>query len=65
MRSSLARYLPDSATPPEQLEAMRRCAYREHGVILVKPSDDLGEWLSAALDAWATRTWGKRTGERG
>jgi hypothetical protein len=59
MRSSLARCLPDSGTSPEQFESMRAAAYHR-GAILVMPDDDLGEWLRAALEAWAMRKWGNR-----
>lgn len=60
MRSALAKFIPDSPTTPAELDAMRAAAFRKRGAILVMADDDLGEWLRAAIEAWATKRWGAR-----
>ena len=65
MRSPLARFLPETqAATPAELDRMRAAAWRKRGAILVTPDDDVGEWLRAAIEAWAARRWGRRMGER-
>lgn len=60
MRSAIAKFIPDSPTTPAEIEDMRAGAFRKRGAILVMPDDDLGDWLRAALEAWAARRWGQR-----
>jgi hypothetical protein len=61
-RSSLARS-PACAPPPEsELVAMRRAAWRQQGVILLRPEDIRDDWTRQALINEANRLYGRRPG---
>jgi hypothetical protein len=58
--SSLGRRIGKSPTDPETLEAMRRKAWVEQGVVTLKPGELLCDWLKQALVNEAESRWGKR-----
>jgi len=48
------------ATRPEELEAMRRRAWMEQGVVTLAPDEVADGWLRQALLSLAVRRWGAR-----
>ncbi len=60
IRSSLARAVMSGPTSTVELDAMRRRAWREQGVVALKPDDITDEWLRQAVVNEAVRKWGKR-----
>lgn len=63
-RSSLARAQARHAANGEDLLAMRRAAWRQQGVIMIRPEDILDDWIRQALINEANRLYGRRTGDR-
>ena len=59
LRSSWPRVRP--ATSAEKLEAMRRRAWLEQGVVTLCPDDIADEWLRQAVLNLAIRFWGARS----
>lgn len=60
-RSPLARLLPETPTSAEHLEAMRRRAWLDQGVAVIRPDEIPDEWTRRAVIAEATRRWGRRS----
>lgn len=59
MRGSLDRHLPHSAPTEDELFAMRRAAWRNQGVIVIKPADIRDDWLCQAIVNEANRLYGR------
>ena len=55
-----------AAHPPndEDLQAMRRAAWRTQGVVVLRPDDVRDDWARQALINEANRLYGRRPGER-
>jgi hypothetical protein len=62
IRTSL-RNAPSDPTSDEQLEAMKRRAWIEGGVIAVRPSELNDDFLAQGLINHAVGRWGKRDGK--
>ena len=60
MRSPLARLLPETPTSAEHLEAMRRRAWLDQGVIVLRPDELRDDFARQAIVNEATRRWGRR-----
>jgi hypothetical protein len=64
-RSCLAPSQPCTRPNDEDLFVMRRAAWRQQGVIMLRPEDVRDEWTRAALINEADRLYGRRArGER-
>jgi hypothetical protein len=61
-RSCLARAAAQSASTTEDLLAMRRAAWRQQGVVVLRPEDVRDDWTRQALINEATRLYGRRPG---
>ena len=61
-RSCLARVQARSAPTDEDLLAMRRAAWRQQGVIMIRPEDVRDDWARQALVNEANRLYGRRLG---
>jgi hypothetical protein len=61
-RSCLARSQPRIALSDEDLQAMRRAAWRQQGVIMLRPDDVRDDWTRQALVNEANRLYGRRPG---
>jgi hypothetical protein len=61
-RSCLARSQPRTAPSDEELQAMRRAAWRTQGVIMLRPDDVRDDWARQALIHEAERLYGCRPG---
>ena len=61
-RSCLARSQPRTAPSDEDLQAMRRAAWRQQGVIMLRPDDVRDDWTRQALVNEANRLYGQRPG---
>jgi hypothetical protein len=61
-RSCLARAQPRSAPSDEDLLAMRRAAWRQQGVVVLRPEDVRDDWTRQALMNEANRLYGRRPG---
>ena len=62
-RSSLARAQARTAPTDEDLLAMRRAAWRQQGVIMLRPEDVRDDWTRQALINEANRLYGRRPGD--
>jgi hypothetical protein len=62
-RSCLARAAACAPPPESELIAMRRAAWRQHGVIMLRPEDVRDDWTRQALIDEANRLYGRRSGE--
>lgn len=60
IRSSLANAIQSGPTSTGELDAMRRRAWREQGVVALKPEDINDDWLRQAVVNEAVKRWGKR-----
>jgi hypothetical protein len=61
-RSCLARAQPRTAPSDEDLLAMRRAAWRQQGVLVLRPQDVRDDWTRQALVNEANRLYGRRPG---
>jgi hypothetical protein len=61
-RSCLARAQARGAPSDEDLEAMRRAAWRVQGVVVLRPEDVRDDWTRQALINEANRLYGRRPG---
>jgi hypothetical protein len=61
-RSCLARGQPRTAPGDEDLLAMRRAAWRQQGVVVLRPEDVRDDWTRQALINEANRLYGGRRG---
>ena len=61
-RSWLARSQPRTASTDEDLQAMRRAAWRTQGVIMLRPDDVRDDWTRQTLVNEANRLYGRRAG---
>ena len=61
-RSCLARRPPRTASTDEDLQAMRRAAWRTQGVIMLRPDDVRDDWTRQTLVNEANRLYGRRAG---
>ena len=59
-RSCLARAQARTAPSDEDLQAMRRAAWRQQGVIMLRPDDVRDDWTRQALINEANRLYGRR-----
>ena len=62
-RSPLARAQARTTPSDEDLLAMRRAAWRQQGVVVLRPEDVEDDWVRQALINEATRLYGRRPGE--
>ena len=62
-RSSLARAQARTAPSDEDLLAMRRAAWRQQGVVVLRPDDVEDDWIRQALINEAERLYGRRPGD--
>jgi hypothetical protein len=60
IRSSLANSIMSGPTSTRDLDTMRRRAWREQGVVALKPEDINDDWLRQAVVNEAVKRWGKR-----
>ena len=60
MRGSLERHLPRSLPTEEELFCMRRAAWRNQGIVVIRLGDIRDEWTRQALVNEATRLYGRR-----
>ena len=61
-RSCLARAQARTAPSDEDMQAMRRAAWRQQGVIMLRPDDVRDDWTRQALINEANRLYGCRAG---
>ena len=61
-RSCLARTQGRAAPTDDDLLAMRRAAWRQQGVIMLRPGDVRDDWTRQALVNVANRLYGRRPG---
>jgi hypothetical protein len=61
-RSSLARAAACSPPPESELVAMRRAAWRDQGVVVLRPDEVRDDWTRQALINEANRLYGRRPG---
>jgi len=61
-RSCLARAQARTALSDENLLAMRRAAWRDQGVVVLRPEDVPDDWTRQALINEANRLYGRRPG---
>ena len=61
-RSSMARAQARTAPSDEDLLAMRRAAWRQQGVVVLRPEDVRDDWTRQALINEANRLYGRRPG---
>lgn len=60
LRSSLGRCQPRTPTSAEELDAMRRAAWHQQGVVVLDPASISDDWTRQAVINEATRLYGKR-----
>jgi hypothetical protein len=63
-RSCLARTQARTAPSDEDLLAMRRAAWRQQGVVVLRPDDVRDDWARQALINEANRLYGRTVGGR-
>jgi hypothetical protein len=61
-RSCLALAQARTAPSDEDLQAMRRAAWRQQGVIMLRPEEVRDDWTRQALINEANRLYGRRAG---
>jgi hypothetical protein len=61
-RSCLARAQVRTAPSEEDLLAMRRAAWRQQGVVVLRPEDIRDDWAWQVLINEANRLYGRRPG---
>jgi hypothetical protein len=62
LKSQLGRYQPRRAATSDDLLAMRRAAWRQQGVVILRPEDVSDHWLRQALVNEAERLYGQPGG---
>ena len=60
IRGSLTRHLPHYTAADEELFAMRRAAWRQQGIAVLRVADIRDEWLRQAVVNEADRLYGRR-----
>ena len=60
VRSSLERHLPETAPTEDELFAMRRAAWRQQGIVVIRLADVRDDIIRQALVNEATRLYGQR-----
>ena len=60
LRGSLERHMPRSAPTEDELFAMRRAAWRKHGIVVIRLADVRDEIIRQAIVNEATRLYGRR-----
>ena len=60
VRGSLDRHLPRSLPTEDELFAMRRAAWRQQGIVVIRPADVRDDWMRQSLVNEATRLYGRR-----
>jgi hypothetical protein len=62
LRSSLAGRVAAAPADPTVLDAMRRAAWRDQGVVMLRPDDieTRHPWLAQAARSWAIEQFGNR-----
>ena len=60
VRGSLDRHLPRSLPSEQELFAMRRAAWRQQGIVVLRVADVRDELIRQALVNEATRIYGRR-----
>ena len=60
VRGSLERHLPRPAPAEDELFAMRRAAWRQQGIVMLRVADVRDELIRQALVNEATRLYGQR-----
>jgi hypothetical protein len=66
LRSSLAGHVAVEPASPAQLDALRRAAWANQGIVMIRP-DDLEAshpWLAQAARSWAIEQFGTRKSEK-
>ncbi len=63
-RSSLARAAANSPTAADEVLGMRQAAWRQQGVVVLRPEDICDDWIRQALINEANRLYGRRPGDR-
>lgn len=53
--------MPSSPLDEDQIEAMRRRAWMEQGVVMLRPDEVIDDWLRQALVNEAVKRFGKRS----
>ena len=61
-RSCLARSQPRTKPSDEDLQVMRREAWRQQGVVVLRPEDVRDDWARRELINEANRLYGRRPG---
>jgi len=59
-RGSLQRHLPEAAPTEQELFAMRRAAWRQQGIVVIRLADVRDEIIRQAIVNEATRLYGQR-----
>ncbi len=60
IQSCLARIVPSGQTSRAEIEALRRRAWIEKGIVVLHPDEISDEWLRQALRNEATKRFGRR-----
>lgn len=60
MRSHLARHQPQASADDDQLRAMRRAAWHQQGVAVLRLEDIHDDWTRQVIVNAATKLYGKR-----
>ena len=60
VRGSLERHLPRSLPTEDELFAMRRAAWRQQGIVVIRLGDVRDEIMRQAIVNEATRLYGRR-----
>ena len=60
VRGSLERHLPPSLPTEDELFAMRRAAWRQQGIVVLRVADVRDELIRQELVNEATRLYGRR-----
>ncbi len=63
LRSSLAKHQLNQPADDEQLKTMRRKAWREQGVAMLRPEDVQDDWTRQVIVNTAEKLYGKRKGK--
>ena len=63
-RSSLAGRVSRSGPTEEDLLAMRRAAWRNEGLVVLRPEEIRDDWIRQSLVNEANRLFGRRRGGR-
>lgn len=61
VRSSLAKFNGHNPATDEEIEQMRRKAWLQQGVAMIKPAEIVDEWLRQGLTNHMEKLYGRRT----